>query len=50
MTKENEKDWLEGTGIGAVIALLIFVGLQMRRAQKIVVGEFYLYLGVKNKN
>ncbi len=50
MTKENWKDWLEGIGIVAIVASLIFVGLQMRQAQKIAAGEFYLYLGVKLKN
>ncbi len=35
------KDWMEVVGIFALVASLIFVGLQMNQAQKIAIAEQY---------
>ena len=42
MTREHWKDWLEGIGIVAIAASLVFVALQMRQAQGIAISEGYL--------
>jgi hypothetical protein len=42
MTKKRWKNLLEGLGIVAIIASLIFVGLQLRQAQDIALAEGYL--------
>jgi hypothetical protein len=39
MTKPQWHDWLEGIGIIAIVASLIFVGLQLRQAEKIASAE-----------
>lgn len=39
MRKIQWNDWLEGVGIIAIVASLIFVGLQLRQAEKIASAE-----------
>lgn len=41
MKIENWKNWLEGIGIIAIVASLLFVGLQMRQAQQFALAEVY---------
>ena len=41
MRKTQWNDWLEGIGIIAIVASLIFVGLQLRQAEKIASAESY---------
>ena len=38
---EYWKGWLEGIGIVAIVASLLFVGLQMRQAQQFAMAEVY---------
>ncbi len=44
MSRLQLNDWLEGICILAIVASLIFVGLQMRQAQDIALGEAFLSL------
>jgi len=39
MNRAHWKDWLEGVGIVAIVASLVFVGLQMRQAQDIALSQ-----------
>ena len=41
MTSTKIRDWLEIAGIFAVVASLIFVGLEMRQSQKIALSAAY---------
>jgi hypothetical protein len=41
MNNRNIRDWLEGIGIIAVVASLIFVGLQVRQERKIAIVETF---------
>lgn len=41
MNQTKVRDWLEVIGIFAVVASLIFVGLQMRQAQEISMSQTY---------
>lgn len=41
MKNKNIRDWLEGIGIVAVVASLIFVGLQIRQERKIAIVETF---------
>ena len=44
MIREQWRDWLEGIGIVAIIASLIFVGLQLRQDKEIAVSQIYVEL------
>jgi len=44
MVREHWKDWLEGIGIVAIVASLLFVGLQMRQARVIAASEMNISL------
>ena len=49
MKKDSWKDWLEGVGIVAIVASLLFVGLQLRQSQKIALAEGYFsILSIRN--
>ena len=39
MSRLQWKDWIEGLGIVAIVASLLFVGLQMRQAQDIAISQ-----------
>ena len=39
MRRENVKDWLEIVGMAAIVASLLFVGLQLRQDQRIALME-----------
>jgi hypothetical protein len=39
MNREHLKDWLEGIGIAAIVASLIFVGLQLKQSQDIAESD-----------
>ena len=39
MSRLQLKDWIEGVGIVAIVASLLFVGLQMRQAQDIALSQ-----------
>lgn len=39
MRREKIKDWLEIVGMGAIVASLLFVGLQIRQDQRVAVME-----------
>jgi hypothetical protein len=41
MTREQWRDWLEGIGIVAIIASLIFVGIQLQQDKEIAVSQIY---------
>ena len=41
MNNKNMRDWLEGIGIVAVVASLIFVGLQVRQERSIAIVESF---------
>jgi hypothetical protein len=41
MNKRRWNDWMEGVGIIAIVASLIFVGLQLRQAEKIARAEAF---------
>jgi len=41
MNNKNIRDWLEGIGIVAVVASLIFVGFQIRQERKIALVESF---------
>jgi hypothetical protein len=50
MTKIGWKDLIEGIGMSAIIASLLFVGLQLRQAQEIATAEGYLeILSIRNE-
>ncbi len=41
MDSTKLKDWVELIGVSALVASLIFVGLQMKQSQEIAIGEQY---------
>lgn len=48
MTQEKLRTWFEVIGISAVVASLVFVGVQIRQEQKIAAGQYaYDWLSAK---
>jgi hypothetical protein len=41
MTREKLKDWLELIGIIAIVASLVFVGLELRQSRQIAIADIY---------